>query len=439
MSHTAPGDADSSDAKEGPHIEAEGSGQSVPTANESDYPEGGLSAWLVVIGAWFGLFCTFGLVTCVGVFLEYYQTGPLARYSASTISWITSLQVFFQVGGTAIWGRFYDSYGPRWLLLIGTPVYCLGLMMLSLSKEYYQVLFSQAVLSSIGSGAIFTASLASPTSWFNKRRGTVFGIVNSGSSAGGIVLPIMLSRLFKSIGFAWTLRVVAFMFSAFCAVSCFLIKTRVQPKPRPLRVADYQRCFQEPLMLLTMAGGFLFFWGMFLPLSYIIIQAQANGISPELVPYLLPILNVVSLVGRLVAGVLGDFIGQYNCMLMIAAFTGTLTLVLWIPGSDSTGAIIAYAIAFGFGSGGYVTMFPGCVSQISPIKEIGTRIGLAALVNAFGSLTGSPLGGALISNKSGSGNSFLGLQLFCGSTMVASVFAYGAARYLQAGFRWMKV
>jgi hypothetical protein len=102
MSHTAPGDADSSDAKEGPHIEAEGSGQSVPTANESDYPEGGLSAWLVVIGAWFGLFCTFGLVTCVGVFLEYYQTGPLARYSASTISWITSLQVFFQVGGTAI-------------------------------------------------------------------------------------------------------------------------------------------------------------------------------------------------------------------------------------------------------------------------------------------------------------------------------------------------
>jgi hypothetical protein len=100
---------------------------------------------------------------------------------------------------------------------------------------------------------------------------------------------------------------------------------------------------------------------------------------------------------------------------------------------------MAYAIAFGYGSGGYVSIFPGCVSQISPITEIGTRIGLAALVNALGALTGSPLGGALISNKSGNGNSFMGLQLFCGLTMIASVFAYGAARYAQAGFKWTKV
>ncbi|CAJ0543853.1 Ff.00g039590.m01.CDS01 [Fusarium sp. VM40] len=73
--------------------------------SESEYPEGGREAWLVVLGGWFGLFCTFGLVTCVGVFLEYYQTGPLNQYSSSSISCITSMQVFFQVGGSAVWGR----------------------------------------------------------------------------------------------------------------------------------------------------------------------------------------------------------------------------------------------------------------------------------------------------------------------------------------------
>jgi hypothetical protein len=81
-------------------------------ASDSEYPEGGREAWLVVLGGWFGLFCTFGLVTCVGVFLEYYQTGPLKQHSSSSISWITSMQVFFQVGGSAVVGSSIGSVNP---------------------------------------------------------------------------------------------------------------------------------------------------------------------------------------------------------------------------------------------------------------------------------------------------------------------------------------
>jgi MFS family permease len=127
-------------------------------------------------------------------------------------------------------------------------------------------------------------------------------------------------------------------------------------------------------------------------------------------------------------------------MMIITVITGIMTLALWIPGSSNTGAIIMYAVIFGFGSGGYVSIFPACVAQVSPVAEIGTRIGLAALMNAFGALTGSPLGGALISKDSHHGTtSYLGLQIFCGSTMVASVIAYGAARYMQSGLRWTKI
>jgi MFS family permease len=416
---------------------------SVPEASiceTSECPEGGREAWLVVFGAWLGLFCTFGLITCVGVFLEHYQEGPLAQYSLSQTSWITSMQVFFQVGGSAIWGRFYDSYGPRWLLLVGTPVYCFGLMMLSLSTEYYQIVLSQSILSSLGSGAIFTASLTSTTSWFSKKRATVFGIVNSGSSAGGVVLPIMLTHVFDSIGFAWTTRILGFMFLVMCGISCLLMKTRKPPKPRPFAMSDYLRCFKEPIMVTTMIGGFLFFWGMFLPLNYIVLQAEANGISPNLVPYLVPLINGISLIGRLVVGALADVIGRFNIMMIITAITGILTLALWIPGSSNTGAIITYAVVFGFGSGGYVSIFPACVAQISPSAEVGTRIGLAALMNGFGALTSSPLGGALISKDRHQGvTSYLGLQLFCGITMVASVAAYGVARYMQSGLKWTKV
>jgi hypothetical protein len=97
----------------GHNVEALSDTQAVAPVMETEYPEGGREAWLVVLGGWFGLFCTFGLVTCVGVFLEYYQTGPLAEYSPSTISWITSLQVFFQVGGSAVVSHFFDLICTR--------------------------------------------------------------------------------------------------------------------------------------------------------------------------------------------------------------------------------------------------------------------------------------------------------------------------------------
>ena len=70
--------------------------------NPADFPDGGLEAWLVVLGGWCALFCTFGLINCVGVFVQYYSNGPLASYGASTITWITSMQVAVMTGGNAI-------------------------------------------------------------------------------------------------------------------------------------------------------------------------------------------------------------------------------------------------------------------------------------------------------------------------------------------------
>jgi hypothetical protein len=74
-----------------------------PGMSPADFPDGGLKAWTVVFGGWCGLFCTFGLINCIGVFETYYVAGPLKQYSASSVSWITSTQVFFmQFSGVVV-------------------------------------------------------------------------------------------------------------------------------------------------------------------------------------------------------------------------------------------------------------------------------------------------------------------------------------------------
>lgn len=52
-------------------------------------------------------------------------------------------------------------------------------------------------------------------------------------------------------------------------------------------------------MVLTMLGGILYFWGMFIPLNFMIIQAQANGIALSVTRYLLSMINTMNFIGRL--------------------------------------------------------------------------------------------------------------------------------------------
>ncbi len=261
--------------------------------NPADFPDGGWEAWLVVFGGWCGLFCTFGLVNCIGVFEEYYIHGPLSAYDQGTVSWIPSVQVWAMSFFGIFFGRVFDSYGPRWLLIIGTVFYVFGLMMTSLASQYYQFFLAQSVCAAIGSSAVFNACMASVVSWFFKNRAAAFGVMVSGSSMGGVVLPIMMDRMINEVGFPWAIRAVAFLFLFLLTIACFTVRSRLPPRPKPLVLAEYFNGFREPAFSLTVIACFLFFWGMFLPFNYIILQAQQAGMDPALVPYLLPIINAV--------------------------------------------------------------------------------------------------------------------------------------------------
>ena len=62
-----------------------------------NFPEGGLKAYLTVLGAFMVFACTFGRMSAFGTYQAWYASHQLQHLSASTISWIGSLQycVFF--------------------------------------------------------------------------------------------------------------------------------------------------------------------------------------------------------------------------------------------------------------------------------------------------------------------------------------------------------
>ena len=243
-----------------------------PGVNPADFPDGGFVAWLAVFGGWLELFCSFGWINCIGVFQEYYQETLLPQYTSSTISWITSMEVFMMFLGGPVFGKAFDNYGPRYLLFFGAFFHVFGLMMASLSTEYYQLLLAQGVCSALGASAVFYGAMSSVGTWFFRHRAAAYGIMASGSSLGGVIFPIMVSKLIPQIGFPWTMRTAAFTILGMLIIANLTVKSRLTPRPKKINLMEFVRPLREPAFALVCLASFLFFFGTFLPFNYIILQ-----------------------------------------------------------------------------------------------------------------------------------------------------------------------
>lgn len=190
-----------------------------------------------------------------------------------------------------IFGTLFDSYGPRWILLGGTFFHVFGLMMASLSTEYYQFILAQGLCSPLGASAIFNACVNSVSTWFAKRRAFALGIMASGSSLGGVVLPIMVSHLIPQVGFAWAMRICAFLILFMLGIANLTLKSRLTHTKKPVSIWNFVKPLRDAKFVVTVAACFCFFWGMFLPFTFVITQAERYGMSPDLSQYLIPILN----------------------------------------------------------------------------------------------------------------------------------------------------
>ncbi|KAJ5662477.1 MFS transporter asaE [Penicillium maclennaniae] len=318
-------------------------------------PDGGAQAWLVVVGAFCGLFVSFGWINCIGVFQTYYESHQLQNMSTSTVTWITSLETFVMFFAGPIFGTLFDSYGPRWILLGGTILHVFGLMMTSLSTEYYQFILAQGICSPLGASAIFNACVNAVSTWFAKRRAFALGVMASGSSLGGVIFPIMVSHLIPQVGFAWAMRICAFLILGMLVISNLTLKSRLPPSKKPFSMMNFVRPLKDVKFVLTVAGAFCFFWGMFLPFTFVITQAERYGMSQNMSQYLIPILNAASIFGRTLPGYMADRVGRYNVMIIFSFMSGILVLALWLPSRSNAPAIVFSAL-YGFGSGAFVSL-----------------------------------------------------------------------------------
>lgn len=102
--------------------------------DENSYPEGGLRAWGVVLGAFCIMLCVFGVINSAAVFELHFREHQLSDHSHAKISWIFSLYLFTVYFVGILAGPIFDRHGHRILVALGSLCVVTSPMLLSISS-----------------------------------------------------------------------------------------------------------------------------------------------------------------------------------------------------------------------------------------------------------------------------------------------------------------
>ena len=278
----------------------------------------------------------------------------------------------------------------------------------------------QGILMGIVMGFIQFPAFAAVSQYFDKKRAAALGIVISGSSFGGIIVPILVSKLLNgsSLSFSSSVRIIAFITLPFLTFGSLVIKPRLSSRTSRFFLPRIFTDLKFDLLILSL---FFIFIGMWTPLFFLPTYAVQRGISSTLAGYMLAIINAASTFGRIIPAIVADKYGRLNIFALGALVTG---IIIFCMNSATTKAgTVIYSIFFGFASGtiisGASTSFSLCVRDA---RDIGTYMGMGFAISGVGALIGPPVNGAFVARYGG----FVEVSIFSGAMCLAgAIIAIG--------------
>ncbi|CRG83865.1 Multidrug resistance protein MdtL [Talaromyces islandicus] len=381
--------------------------------------------WIQVLSAFVVFLNTWGLLLAFGSFQTYYEQVLLPEKSSSEIAWISTICAFILLVSGLITGPLFDYGYLRPLLLVGSLLEVFGLMMVSLSTEYYQLFLSQGICVGIGGGMLYIPSIAAAAASLQEfRRAKFIGLIASATGIGGVIYPIMFRRLVSSVGFPWTARIIAFVMFGAYIFSYPILLYKPAPSPSVRRWVDVT-AFTDLSFILANVGAMLSAIAYYLPMIYLPLFAETgirnfgNG-NGDLAFYLISIVNGASVVGRLAAGLVATKIGPIETF-------------------NSTAGAIAWSIIWGLVSSVIVALPGAIIPLLSPsLKVIGTRSGMYWASVGLGVLIGGPVAGALIDINAAQVH-WWKLQIFAGTFMAVATICYIYPISHSIGFSYIVV
>jgi MFS family permease len=349
----------------------------------------------VLFGACLTQFVVIGMLFSYGLFFN-----PLEAefgWSRTFLSSVASL-AFFMMGVLAILaGRMNDLYGPRLVLGISGVAYGAGFVLLSQVTAQWQVLVIFGVFVALGLGAHDVVTLSTIARWFPKSRGTMSGIVKTGTALGQIALPPLAAFLLLNVGWRQTLIILGLGALCLGMVAAFSMArppgSGQDGTPVPQSGQSFGQAQRSRAFWSLCAIQFLFFSSLLTVPTHLAVHGTDLGMTTQTAAILLSVLGAASIAGRLTVGAIADRIGSKRALLV--CFTVLLgSLLGFIIVHDHTHLFVVVAF-YGFSHGGLFTVVSPLVAEYFGMKSHGAIFGTILFCGTVGGAIGPILAGRI--------------------------------------------
>ena len=367
----------------------------------------------------------YGWIALAGIMLAYcgvcgditYAYGVFLPAIGETFNWSRSAlsgpyTAFIIIAGMLgpIAGITVSRFGARKNIIFSNIIAVLGLLGMSQVREIWHVYLFFSIMAGIGIAfGEFIPTTTVVNNWFIRRRSLAMGLLFASGGLGGFALPPLISLLISSLGWRWAWVCLA---GIHLLLTVIMGGTLIRRRPEDIGqvpdgaaeaawqtsvdVRTARRVYQTavdwkvedtlrtPALWLMMVIFSATWFTMNMLTTHQVAYLQDLHFSPMMSATALGLMIGMSIIGRLICGVLGTrFEGRYLASIFLAGMALGIVALMYSRGIPF---VYLYSVLTGVGFGGMVVLMPNLFGayfgRTNYSQIIGWTTPIATLVSA---------------------------------------------------------
>jgi MFS family permease len=342
----------------------------------------------VVVGAVFCLvFLVMGAAFSFSTFAS--ELGHDLGAGSGSMAFIFGCAIALLYAGGFFSGALADRIGTHRVAGAGALLAGLSLAAASLVGSVWQADATLGVGFGVGLAVCYTPAVAAVQPWFDRNRGVASGIALSGTGLGTLLMPLLARWLIDSQGWRTALAEIGLGVACFGVMaSSWIRRPSGLPKSSSLPRSRHflRKLVREPRFRQLYVAGFLSSLVLLVPVVHMIPHAVRAGVAPRDAAWLISILGLGSLGGRLMLGHAADRLGRQRTLGVLHVALGMLFLVWIIKIGFVT--LTLFAFAYGICYGATIALRPAVIADHFAGPNLAAVTGLHYTSSVIGPLIG---------------------------------------------------